>query len=1060
MFDNNDDRVSSTDFVRLKQQERLERMQAKKKSLAAVKIQAVVRMFICKKKVSSQLRTEFDSLLHIKKSKTGITAMALFSNARKLLFIYKEKTDEKRFQCLCEAIITNLESGKEPKYWYMSVMLIKDFTTLWVSSLKKILYICFTLLKSPTAAVNSGKNGTSLYLAMLVTFTDSSSWKILKIKGGENIAPIMHQLCNSLITDLISRGMIMCLEEFLMNGLCRASISLNGTIISATNTLFFRSFKTLSESVPTMHFIVHVLSIPAYIYHLNQLAPESGGILKEIFPKTIEYLYNYENLKQIYTKLDVNRSLCVVGNLVYLFHLNTEQFQKLKFQLKVVLIGLLKNIQLCVGKQSGNSKWNPIFGWYNEVSTSCSLNEAYVHIIKQIKVLWHHQLIKCFFENLPSSTESEGLVVQESENQSKGRLLRRAFMKTFKKPSETLDLNEPIVMDICTSCDLYRTLTVSLIQLKMEIVAALSLQEEVLVRLWKFVYSLGPGAGLKSILNYIMGNSVTLPAPLSSLLVLFFECSLQLLPILDDSELYEKQKPFSLDDLVKLSAFLNSMVFKMIWLSSATTSNQEILGGDVKKAALQLLLLIHDRDCRKQFTPNNHWLVKELKVSQFHFELMEKVPRALAVLKDIPHVIPHMERMKIFYNWISEDKKSLGIDKECSHPSALISINRSHLLENGYEQLCRYTGTQLKGIIRVKFVNEHGLDEVGIDQDGVFKEFLEDVITEAFNPELNLFKMTCGEEQRLYPSPTSFLHENHLQLFEFVGKMLGKALYEGILVDVPFASFFLNYMLQHKHSPMYSSIDELPSLDPEMYKNLNFIKTYNGDVSDLELVFAFDEDVLGQMVTHDLKPGGRFVSVTNSNKMTYIHLMARYRLHTQIKQQSAAFVQGFLSIISPEWLRIFSAPQLQRLISGDTENFDLADLKNYTRYYGGYHASHQTIVWLWDILSNDFTLQEKKLFLKFVTSCSNPPLLGFKHLEPPFSIRFVDSSDEDDNGDTPTSIVRGLFSLRKRGTTSSARLPTSSTCFNLLKLPCYKKKSILKEKLKYAIKSGAGFELS
>jgi ubiquitin-protein ligase E3 B len=36
--------------------------------------------------------------------------------------------------------------------------------------------------------------------------------------------------------------------------------------------------------------------------------------------------------------------------------------------------------------------------------------------------------------------------------------------------------------------------------------------------------------------------------------------------------------------------------------------------------------------------------------------------------------------------------------------------------------------TSLKGIIRVKFVNVQGLDEAGIDQDGVFKEFLEETI--------------------------------------------------------------------------------------------------------------------------------------------------------------------------------------------------------------------------------------------------------------------------------------------------------------------------------------------
>ena len=65
-----------------------------------------------------------------------------------------------------------------------------------------------------------------------------------------------------------------------------------------------------------------------------------------------------------------------------------------------------------------------------------------------------------------------------------------------------------------------------------------------------------------------------------------------------------------------------------------------------------------------------------------------------------------------------------------------------------------------------------------------------------------------------------------------------------------------------------------------------------------------------------------------------------------------------------------------------------------------------------------------------------------------------------DTGDSVSSVVRGLFGVRRRGTQSSSRLPTASTCFNLLKLPNYNKKSILREKLKYAITSGAGFELS
>lgn len=56
------------------------------------------------------------------------------------------------------------------------------------------------------------------------------------------------------------------------------------------------------------------------------------------------------------------------------------------------------------------------------------------------------------------------------------------------------------------------------------------------------------------------------------------------------------------------------------------------------------------------------------------------------------------------------------------------------------------------------------------------------------------FQMTSGEEERLFPSSTSCIHNNHLKLFEFLGKVLGKALYEVC------RSFLLYKSLYWKHS--------------------------------------------------------------------------------------------------------------------------------------------------------------------------------------------------------------------------------------------------------------------
>ena len=93
-------------------------------------------------------------------------------------------------------------------------------------------------------------------------------------------------------------------------------------------------------------------------------------------------------------------------------------------------------------------------------------------------------------------------------------------------------------------------------------------------------------------------------------------------------------------------------------------------------------------------------------------------------------------------------------------------------------------------------------------------------------------------------------------------------------------------------------------------------------------------------------------------------------MHTQICEQTSAFIRGFRSIINPDWLSLFSMVELQRLVSGDTNPLDLKDLRRNTQYFGGFHDSHRVIGWLWDILGKDFTEDERRLFLKFVTSCS------------------------------------------------------------------------------------------
>lgn len=180
------------------------------------------------------------------------------------------------------------------------------------------------------------------------------------------------------------------------------------------------------------------------------------------------------------------------------------------------------------------------------------------------------------------------------------------------------------------------------------------------------------------------------------------------------------------------------------------------------------------------------------------------------------------------------------------------------------------------------------------------------------------------------------------------------------------------------------------------------------------------------------------MAVTNQNRLVYISYIARHRLQIQPHAQTSAFLQGLGQMIQPAWLSMFNQNELQTLVGGDSGEIDIADLRRNTQYGGLYvigddHLEHPTIQLFWKVMES-MSHEERRKVLKYVTSTPRAPLLGFGHLNPHFSIH--DSSNDQD------------------------RLPSTSTCVNLLKLPLYRDAKTMREKLLYAISSGAGFDLS
>ncbi|KAJ1538892.1 hypothetical protein HK096_001225, partial [Nowakowskiella sp. JEL0078] len=233
-------------------------------------------------------------------------------------------------------------------------------------------------------------------------------------------------------------------------------------------------------------------------------------------------------------------------------------------------------------------------------------------------------------------------------------------------------------------------------------------------------------------------------------------------------------------------------------------------------------------------------------------------------------------------------------------------------------------------------------------------------------------------EQRQYL--VEQLKQQHLRNFEFVGRVIGKALYEGILLDVEFASFFLSKWLGRQNT-----LDDLQSLDRDLYDNLMKLKKYNGDIRDLELTFSIDEEEYGVVRSFNLIPNGAAIPVTNANLFTYITHLAHHKLNTRLARQTHAFFRGLSDLISASWLQMFSATELQTLLSGSTADIDVDDWEANT-VYGGFEETAETVRLFW-IVVRSLDGESRRRVLRFATSCRRPPLRGFSELVPKFSLR-------------------------------------------------------------------------
>lgn len=296
-----------------------------------------------------------------------------------------------------------------------------------------------------------------------------------------------------------------------------------------------------------------------------------------------------------------------------------------------------------------------------------------------------------------------------------------------------------------------------------------------------------------------------------------------------------------------------------------------------------------------------------------------------------------------------------------------LKIHRNNIFIDSFHKLKNRPPQEMYGRLQVDFIGEEGLD-LG----GPTREWYSSLSREMFNPDYALFVLAANGVS-FQPNPRSYVNSEHLDFFRFVGKIIGKALVDGVNLELHFTRSFYKHILGQS-----VTVQDMEDLDPEIYKSLQQLLSLDLDSTDLfEDYFTYEEEHFGNVVTKELVPNGKSIRVTEGNKAEYVQRLCNMKMTDGIRAQIEAFLEGLYSLVKKELLAIFDSKELELLIAGLHE-ISVEDLQDNTEYQG-YAPDSPLITWFWEVME-EFSNEQRAQLLQFVTGSSKVPLEGFKAL--------------------------------------------------------------------------------
>jgi len=382
--------------------------------------------------------------------------------------------------------------------------------------------------------------------------------------------------------------------------------------------------------------------------------------------------------------------------------------------------------------------------------------------------------------------------------------------------------------------------------------------------------------------------------------------------------------------------------------------------------------------------------------------------------------------------WFQEKCAMLCVEWNEGHMR--MNVRRTFLLGDSVDAVMSLSRKDLRKLWRFEFIGEQG-----IDAGGLAREWFHLVTEEIFDPDMGLWQSSETNQMCMQINPASEFVEDCLVYYRFLGRCMGKALFDRQLVTGHMVSFI------YKHFCGWPvAFKDLESIDDEYYQNLKQLQSLADSGEDLEMLcldFSTTQEVMGEKRDIDLIENGADIDVTNDNFPEYLEACLKYRLLERVKPQLNELMLGFYDVIPEPLLTVFDFQELELLMCGmpKIDMDDWIENSEYSGEYEGIGPDHPTVEWFWEAVS-DFDQEMKARLLQFVTGTSGVPSRGFGVLQ-------------GNDGNIRKFTIHGV-------NIAVCLYPRAHTCFNRIDLPIYEEKSDLQEKLNIAITmSATGFDI-